>query len=101
VAQDFRKVDEMPFDFQRRRMSVVVARRDEHHLLICKGAVEEVLAVCTRCVATKRRARWPLTPDLRRTSARASRGGLNAEGLRVVAVAVRELPPEQTDLRRG
>ena len=45
VATAFRKVDEVPFDFQRRRMSVVVAEHDEHHLLICKGAVEEILAV--------------------------------------------------------
>ena len=43
VASAFRMVDEIPFDFQRRRMSVVVAEHDEHHLLICKGAVEEIL----------------------------------------------------------
>ena len=48
LEDDYRKVDEIPFDFERRRMSVVVAERDEHHQLICKGAVEEVLAVCTR-----------------------------------------------------
>jgi len=45
---NFRKVDEIPFDFTRRRMSVVVAEHDEHHLLICKGAVEEILSVCSR-----------------------------------------------------
>ena len=47
----YRKVDEIPFDFERRRMSVVVAAlvagQDHHHELICKGAVEEVLAACT------------------------------------------------------
>ena len=48
VATAFRKVDEIPFDFARRRMSVVVAEHDGHHLLICKGAVEEILAVCAR-----------------------------------------------------
>jgi Mg2+-importing ATPase len=48
VAQDYAMVDEMPFDFSRRRMSVVVAERDQRHLLICKGAVEEVLAACTQ-----------------------------------------------------
>src|SRR6267378_3611156 len=47
VSTAFRKVDEIPFDFTRRRMSVVVAEQDQHHLLICKGAVEEILAVCT------------------------------------------------------
>ena len=43
VATDYAMVDEMPFDFSRRRMSVVVAERNRCHLLICKGAVEEVL----------------------------------------------------------
>jgi P-type Mg2+ transporter len=48
VATNFSLVDEIPFDFQRRRMSVVVAEHDEHFLLICKGAVDEVLSVGTR-----------------------------------------------------
>ncbi len=48
VAEDYRKVDEIPFDFERRRMSVVVAERGHHHELICKGAVEEILGACTR-----------------------------------------------------
>lgn len=47
-AANFRKIDEIPFDFKRRRMSVVVAEHDEHHLLICKGAIEEMLSVCAR-----------------------------------------------------
>ncbi|KCV65418.1 hydrolase of sodium-potassium ATPase alpha subunit domain protein, partial [Bordetella bronchiseptica 980] len=34
VALDYRKVDEIPFDFERRRMSVVVSERDDHHELI-------------------------------------------------------------------
>jgi Mg2+-importing ATPase len=47
VERSCRKVDEIPFDFQRRRMSVVVDHEGDH-LLICKGAVEELLAVCDR-----------------------------------------------------
>ena len=43
----FEKVDELPFDFSRRRMSVVLATEESKHLLICKGAVEEVFAACT------------------------------------------------------
>lgn len=94
VAQDYAMVDEMPFDFSRRRMSVVVAERSERHLLICKGAVEEVLAVCTQvrhdgtCVN--------LGADLLARQ-RALTNGLNAQGLRVVAVAVKELPPQKAD----
>ena len=48
AEEHFRKIDEIPFDFERRRMSVVLERGDEAHILICKGAVEEVFAVCTR-----------------------------------------------------
>jgi Mg2+-importing ATPase len=63
VAEDYRKVDEIPFDFQRRRMSVVVAERDHHHELICKGAVEEMLGACTpargRQHAPLDEERWP------------------------------------------
>ena len=52
LNEAYRKVDEIPFDFERRRMSVVVAAlvagQEHHHELICKGAVEEVLAACTQ-----------------------------------------------------
>ena len=46
VEQDCRLVDELPFDFQRRRMSVVVDYEGDH-VLICKGAVEEIYACCS------------------------------------------------------
>ena len=42
----YQKIDEMPFDFERRRMSVVLQRDDGAHILVCKGAVEEVFAAC-------------------------------------------------------
>ncbi|AJC18030.1 magnesium-translocating P-type ATPase [Pandoraea sputorum] len=90
VVNRYRKIDEIPFDFQRRRMSVVVSENGDHHELICKGAVEEVMAVCNRVQHGANVE--PLTPDvlaqLRRVTAH-----LNAEGLRVVAVATRHLPP--------
>ena len=109
LKEAYRKVDEIPFDFERRRMSVVVAAlagtQDHHHELICKGAVEEVLATCTSV-----RIQEPLDASLdgervmptqpldaallARTQAVTA--GLNAEGLRVVAVAVKTLPPSQT-----
>jgi len=92
VATAFRKVDEIPFDFQRRRMSVVVAEHDAHHLLICKGAVEEILAVTQR--VRHGEADEPLTPGLL-ARIREVTAALNEEGLRVVAVAVKELPPTQ------
>jgi len=90
VATAFRKLDEIPFDFQRRRMSVVVAEQDEHHLLICKGAVEEILAVTTR--VRHGEIDEPLTAELL-VRIRAVTASLNSEGLRVVAVAVKDMPP--------
>jgi Mg2+-importing ATPase len=90
VATAYRKLDEIPFDFQRRRMSVVVAEHDEHHLLICKGAVEEMLAVTSR--VRHGETDEPLTPELL-DRIREVTASLNSEGLRVVAVAVKEMPP--------
>lgn len=91
-AANFRKVDEIPFDFQRRRMSVVVAEHEAHHVIICKGAVEEVLAVCQ--LVRHGEADEPLTPELL-ARIRAVTADLNEDGLRVVAVASKELPPTQ------
>jgi Mg2+-importing ATPase len=91
-AANFRKVDEIPFDFQRRRMSVVVAEHEEHHLLICKGAVEEIMSICDH--VRHGDAIQPLTPELL-TQVRQVTADLNEEGLRVVAVATKEMPPIQ------
>jgi Mg2+-importing ATPase len=92
VATAFRKVDEIPFDFTRRRMSVVVAEHDQHHVLITKGAVEEILSVCSQ--VRHGEALEPFTTELL-ARIRAVTEDLNEEGLRVVAVASREMPPTQ------
>jgi len=92
VDSRYRKVDEIPFDFARRRMSVVVREPDDYHLLICKGALEEVLDVCASVEAGD--SVVPLDGE-RLASIRAVAEALNQEGLRVVAVATRELPPER------
>ncbi len=90
VGTAFRKIDEVPFDFNRRRMSVVVAEQGHPHLLICKGALEEVLSVCTR--VRHGDAEEALSEDLlaRILDVTAS---FNEEGLRVVAVAARSMMP--------
>lgn len=84
VASQFRKVDEIPFDFTRRRMSVVLSEHEDHHLLICKGALEEMLAVCTHVQQGDTVA--PLSAALLE-KIRSVTTDLNQEGLRVVAVA--------------
>lgn len=89
ASSAYTKVDEIPFDFNRRRMSVVVAEPDQQHLLICKGAVEEILGACT--LVRHGTAVEPLSPALLERI-REVTAALNAEGLRVVAVAARELP---------
>jgi Mg2+-importing ATPase len=86
---EFRKVDELPFDFERRRMSVVVERRSGERLLICKGAVEEVLAACSSVEHGGQRE--PLQDKHGSALGNVVRG-LNEDGMRVIAVAIRELP---------
>lgn len=86
-AGNYCKVDEIPFDFNRRRMSVVLADHDKNEWLISKGAVEEILAVCTR--VRHGEAVEPLTPQLL-ARIRGVTASLNEEGLRVVAVAAKE-----------
>ncbi|MFM1987461.1 MAG: magnesium-translocating P-type ATPase [Pseudomonadota bacterium] len=97
AALRYRKVDEVPFDFQRRRMSVVVAEGETRHLLICKGAFEEVLAACTRVRADDEvdDRGVPLDGAMRERATRVA-AELGEAGLRVIAVASRELPPGQT-----
>lgn len=91
INTEFHKVDEIPFDFVRRRMSVVVAEQDgQQHLLICKGAVEEILAVCSQVQHGERVD--PMLPEML-AKIRSVTAALNEEGLRVVAVAAREMSP--------
>lgn len=87
ASKNYAKVDEIPFDFQRRRMSVVVSKGGEGHILICKGAVEEILSICTR--VRHGEVVEPLTPELL-AKVREVTASLNEEGLRVVAVAAKD-----------
>jgi Mg2+-importing ATPase len=88
LAARYAKVDEVPFDFQRRRMSVALDRGDGSHLLIVKGAVEEVFAVCDHYVLGDTGGVLDAThfADAKREMER-----LNAEGFRVVAVAFKDI----------
>ncbi|GLQ98525.1 magnesium-translocating P-type ATPase [Dyella mobilis] len=90
IVARYRVVDEIPFDFQRRRMSVVLANGNGHHLLVCKGAVEEMLSICS----SERRGDEivPMT-DERRREIKAMTRHLNEDGLRVLVVAVKQEEP--------
>jgi len=47
IYEDYKKIDEIPFDFKRKRLSIIVENKNKEKILICKGAVEEVLSICS------------------------------------------------------
>ena len=87
--QDYRKVDEIPFDFTRRRMSVVVADKAGKTQIITKGAVEEMLSICS--YAEYKGNVEPLTSALSEEILATVRR-YNEAGLRVIAVAHKTNP---------
>lgn len=91
-TQQCRLVDELPFDFQRRRMSVVVAYEGDH-VLICKGAVEEIYACCDRYQIDGEV--YPLV-DMIRGDLFEEVEKLNRDGFRVLGIAYREFPSDKT-----
>lgn len=89
VASDYRLVDEIPFDFTRRRMSVCVETERMEELLITKGAVEEMLEVCDFVDIDRK----PLDLDSGyKNAARTLVRELNEQGFRVIAIAFRRFP---------
>ena len=90
---EHRKVDEIPFDFSRRLMSVVVALPDGRHRLICKGAPEEVFRRCPSFEHNREQLPMEqvLIDDLR-----LEYETLSADGFRVLAIAYRDFEPKET-----
>ena len=88
VERSCPKVDEIPFDFQRRRMSVIIDYEGEH-VLICKGAVEETFQVCSRYQVDDEI--HPLI-DMLKADLLEEYESLSRDGYRVVAIAYREFP---------
>lgn len=88
MAKQWWKTDELPFDFVRRRMSVILQLAGEEHTLFCKGAVEEMLEICA--FVERDGEAVPLCKELRE-ELKALRDRLNEDGLRVVAVGYRRL----------
>ena len=92
IDDGFSKIDEIPFDFARRRLSVVVSHGDDH-VLICKGAVEEVFAVCTRYEVDGKTGQLDASHF---ETAKEETIQLNSDGFRVVAVAYKMMDPAKT-----
>jgi Mg2+-importing ATPase len=90
----YRKIDEIPFDFIRRRMSVVVEDETGLNTLICKGAVDEVLSQCSRVDVKGQIIPIQAEHDAKR---RQIADELNGQGFRVIAVAYKEMPGATDD----
>ncbi len=86
VEKTCRKVDEIPFDFNRKRMSVIIDYEDTH-VLICKGAVEEVFTACDRYQIDDEI--YPMI-DMLKFDLLEEYQRLSAQGYRVIAIAYRE-----------
>ena len=87
--EKYRKIDEIPFDFVRRRMSVVMEDETGLNTLICKGAVEEVLSLCTRVEVKGEVIEVLPEHDAKR---RQLADALNGQGFRVIALAYKQMP---------
>ncbi len=84
------KVDEIPFDFERRRMSVILEDKNKKRQLVTKGAVEEMLSICS--YAEYEGEVITLTDDIREKIMETTQE-LNLDGMRVLAVAQKnEIP---------
>lgn len=92
IQRDYNKIDEIPFDYNRRRMSVVVANSDQNHgehLLVTKGAAEQMLAVSNQVELNGKVL--PLT-DERRQIILEQIEDMNDDGLRVLLLGYKENP---------
>lgn len=83
ISSQYTKIDEIPFDFSRRRLSIVVQDKSQKKQLITKGAVEEILNICT--MVDYRGTVSPLTKEIKENITKITKQ-LNHDGLRVVAV---------------
>ena len=89
LSEHYVKVDEIPFDFARRRLTTVVQNRDGKTQMVTKGAVEEMLSICSfaECYGKVRQ----MTKELK-SRILATVDDLNEKGFRVLAIAQKSNP---------
>jgi Mg2+-importing ATPase len=99
VQNEYKKIDEIPFDFQRRRMSVVLEKPGGGHVLITKGAAEEMLALCSyvmkpgddRKIDFEHCKIEEINDRLRKDVSEIC-SNMNEQGLRVLLIAIKKFP---------
>lgn len=98
LKDSYKKVDEIPFDFTRRRMSVVIEDNQQKRQIITKGAMEEILAICSyaKFDGTVHR----ITDEIRQKAITISEQ-MNKEGMRVLAVAQKSFIEKEHDFVVG
>jgi len=94
LKDNYLKIDEIPFDFSRRRLSVIVSSKETNQkVLITKGAVEEILGICN---TAKFQGEIVCFTDELKSKIRSISKTLNKQGMRVVAVCEkRELQKDE------
>ncbi len=94
LSEDYKKVDEIPFDFVRRRLSVVVEDNNGKRQIITKGAVEEMLTVCSHMELNGKVL--PLTGATKQ-KAQEIVSEMNNQGMRVLALAQKSFIEKDKD----
>ncbi|MBX9742040.1 MAG: magnesium-translocating P-type ATPase [Chthoniobacterales bacterium] len=97
VDRGCKKVDEIPFDFQRKRMSVVVDYEGDH-VLVCKGAVEDIYKACSYYQVDDE---VYMMIDLIKSDLMEEYESLSRDGYRVLGIAYREFSQEKTTFAIG
>ena len=98
LKDSYKKVDEIPFDFTRRRMSVVIEDNQQKRQIITKGAMEEILAICSYAEFDGTVHR--MTDEIRQKAITISEQ-MNKEGMRVLAVAQKSFIEKEHDFVVG
>jgi len=93
LIEKYKKLDEIPFDFTRRMMSVMVETPEGKAILLTKGAPEEIFHQCSQFELDGKLS--PMDPALMK-GLRDEYASLSSDGFRVLAVAVKELPGKQS-----
>ena len=89
LKEQYKKIDEIPFDFSRRKLSVILKNEEGKIQMITKGAVEEILASCTQMQEKDGNIR-PINIQAKQNIKKMTKE-LNENGLRVIAICIKDI----------